>query len=364
MPTRYVNASTGANTGSALTPETAWRTLTYAEANVVGGDHIYCTGTFTETWTLTFAAGSGVNSLIFEGYDTTPGDGGRAIIDGESTRANCLTTAAHRAYRIFKNWELKNATAIALSCAAQTNTWFHNFVVSGGTTGVSLGSSCHLTHGLFQNSSSSHTVTHAGNGVHLGSAFVSSAANCTNQSSVGNLLALWCLFVNPASANNGVSAVGGSTATSILVNNVFDGRNNASRRSFLTATPIAGNTLFNNIFARGQYGVYTSSTGQDSSRQWVFRRTMFSEITSKYLNNIGNDTYADLFTNEVNQSPAWVDAPNLDYTPAADASNQVAAGLDQQTNKDIGPVQRRTAGGAPGGTHIKRPKILDGGMTS
>lgn len=113
MTIYYIDAAVGndANAGTAEGAGNAFATLGAAEAVIVGGDHVYvkASGTYTENLVLTNSFATSADTVIFEGYTTTPGDGGVATMDpasGVAISSNFLT----RNFRIWKNLRLTGAT--------------------------------------------------------------------------------------------------------------------------------------------------------------------------------------------------------------------------------------------------------------
>src|SRR5258708_32227144 len=113
--TYYVDAAAGndANAGTSPGAGNAWATLSKAATIVVAGDSVNAKGSasYNEILTLT-TSGTAGSPIVWSGYTTTVGDGGRAIIDGQNTRATCLSVAA----------TLLNG--------------FNNFTFQGGTTRI------------------------------------------------------------------------------------------------------------------------------------------------------------------------------------------------------------------------------------
>jgi hypothetical protein len=111
MATYYVSAATGSDADSGLTEALAWLTVDKAMNTVTAGDKVWvkADGNYAELVTID-TAGTATTPIVFEGYTTTPGDGGRATITGSGARANCMVsslTAGTHVYYIFKNFRLQ-----------------------------------------------------------------------------------------------------------------------------------------------------------------------------------------------------------------------------------------------------------------
>ena len=139
MPTYYVDGAVcnDGNLGTSEGAGNAWATIDHAMNSVASGDHVYikASAAYTETPNID-TPGNSSNIVVIEGYTTTPGDDGKATIDGESTRSYCLTGSTAATYYIWKNTKFINATSHGAFIAAQdvmqfVNCEFNNNGASG-----------------------------------------------------------------------------------------------------------------------------------------------------------------------------------------------------------------------------------------
>lgn len=71
--TDYYVSLTGNNGNLGTTPESAWRTFTYAATRAQAGDHVYIKGgNYGDENVVVSNAGTSSNPIVFEGYDGTP----------------------------------------------------------------------------------------------------------------------------------------------------------------------------------------------------------------------------------------------------------------------------------------------------
>src|SRR5688500_2689115 len=74
----YYISTTGSNSNSGLTAALPWKTITYAASSsspVIAGDIIYIkAGNYGAEYVSFQKSGSSGNPIVFEGYQTTPGD--------------------------------------------------------------------------------------------------------------------------------------------------------------------------------------------------------------------------------------------------------------------------------------------------
>lgn len=124
MPDRYVS-TTGTDSGSGLTPATAWATLEYADANATATDTIYVeAGTYTENpyWTCTGKNWVALTSgeVIVQSTSTThtlalSGTTAKSItgfiIDGEDNTTNTVYTGTNGSNNTLTNCTLRGSNA-------------------------------------------------------------------------------------------------------------------------------------------------------------------------------------------------------------------------------------------------------------
>jgi len=117
MPIYYVDPDVGVDTNDGLDVGAghAWETLSKAMDTVAAGDTVYCHGTFNVQDGATGAnaeistPGTVAAPITIEGYSSTPGDGGEAIIDATSSwNYAFLNAATVNLYYVFRNLRTRN----------------------------------------------------------------------------------------------------------------------------------------------------------------------------------------------------------------------------------------------------------------
>jgi hypothetical protein len=118
-------------------------TIQKAADTLAAGDTVWVrSGTYNELVTMSIA-GTNVLRVRFEGYASAIGDrAARPVIDGESSRANCITCAAVIHYYDLVSLELKRATSHGLAVISGVVGWHMEDVLahtngSSGLNGVS-----------------------------------------------------------------------------------------------------------------------------------------------------------------------------------------------------------------------------------
>lgn len=111
MSTYYVDGATGNDTTGDGSSGNPWATISKAMTVVALGDVVYVKASVVYYETVTIP--SDVHCSLI-GYTTTPGDNGRAIIDGGSSRSNGIVdqigTGGTAAQYHFSNFEIRNCT--------------------------------------------------------------------------------------------------------------------------------------------------------------------------------------------------------------------------------------------------------------
>lgn len=127
MATYYVDGAVGddGNAGTSEGAGNAWATLTYAETQLSAGDKVYIknSATYNEQVSLSISA-NGNSPVTWEGYETTPGDGGIAVIDGQSSRSYGFTGYGN--YQAFKNLKVQNTTNHGFNLGTYDYLGFYN----------------------------------------------------------------------------------------------------------------------------------------------------------------------------------------------------------------------------------------------
>lgn len=100
ISTSYYVSTSGSDSNSGLTKSEAWRTITYAGANVKAGDIVYIKGgNYTREYVAIMHSGTAVTPIILEGYDGTP------LLDGLD-RSGVGITILSRRYIELRNIEV------------------------------------------------------------------------------------------------------------------------------------------------------------------------------------------------------------------------------------------------------------------
>lgn len=124
MPTYYVDGavgndaadglSEGAPTGSPLAG--AWATIDHAMNNVVAGDLVYVKASVTYDENAEIDTyGTAASPIIFEGYSTTPGDGGRPVWRNTSGDALTDTAFGSNSYYVFRHFDFDGSSGDGVS---------------------------------------------------------------------------------------------------------------------------------------------------------------------------------------------------------------------------------------------------------
>ncbi len=149
MPTTYfVDTAVGndANAGTSAGAGNAWATIGKATATIAAGDLCYvkASGNYNEAVACATTSGGANTPLTFEGYTSATGDGGQVTVDGQNSRANCLTTNGKTNY-IWRNFIFTGATTRAFdNTSNSTGYWsFYNcrFTKGSSTPATGIGSS-------------------------------------------------------------------------------------------------------------------------------------------------------------------------------------------------------------------------------
>jgi hypothetical protein len=143
MTDYYVDAVDGndANAGTSEGSGNAWKTLGKAESTIVAGDKVWVKGnaSYTETLTLSVTFGTSGGTCPYEGYTTTPGDGGMFTIDATGLSNGVTDGFSTRNFRTFINMRVTGATTIGVNLATGDFALFINCEFdNNGTIGIDL----------------------------------------------------------------------------------------------------------------------------------------------------------------------------------------------------------------------------------
>lgn len=341
MATYYVDGAVGddANAGTSEGSGNAWATIDHAMNQVVAGDKVFVksSATYTETATIDTAGNNTTGPIVFEGYDTTTGDGGKVTIDAESTRSSCINdTISGTAYYVFRNFILVNSTGNGASLANVHQIMWHNCEFNNNSS-----TGCFAGNGQVW---SKCTATGNGNdgldgGTTCTALFCVVSANVLDGVELGYGTVAFCTF----SSNAGVAInfLGSNGFACVSLNNTFDGDADDTKSGIQFPSSFWGPfAAVNNII----YDCLTGMTGLDQGERLLSYNNLVNDNGTDY------DTGYQTFDGEVTSAPQFTDEAAGDYTLAA-ASPARNAGLNEaDTGMDIGSNQSQDSGGGGGGS--------------
>lgn len=110
----YVDGAVGndGNAGTSPGAGNAWATVQKAADTAVAGEKVWvkASASYAEQVDFDTNAGTSASPIVFEGYTTTTGDGGRATITGSNARASCLVFNGTADFVRFKNFVFTSPT--------------------------------------------------------------------------------------------------------------------------------------------------------------------------------------------------------------------------------------------------------------
>lgn len=330
MSTYYVSAATGNDADSGATEALAWLTIDKAMNTVIAGDKVWvkADGNYAELATVD-TVGTPTAPVVFEGYTTTTGDGGRATITGSSTRANCVASnvsilSTTRVYYIFKNFRMTAATAEGFLSIGQNYTFKNCKFDTNGTAGLQARSIlCEACE--FSANGTRGCNVQAGLGVFVGCQFY-------DNGTVGlegnvHLVIVSCIFFSNGSQ---AMSIGSTNLIAAVINCTIDGDAKDSTFGIEFNTPDAFTALVNNVVYDCGTGI--SDTNGDGGELVISRNNLVNSNTTAYTN-------AATFTGEITSAPQFVDeVAGADYHPAT-GSPLIDAGYDGGVSMAIGAVQ-------------------------
>jgi len=316
--TYYVSTS-GSDLATGLTELLAFQHIDKAMNTVAAGDKVWvkADGNYAEL-AIIDTAGSTTDPIVFEGYTTTPGDGGRATITGSGARANCLTTTlggAVRAYNVFKNIRFTAATAEGALVSIHHLTFKNCKFDTNGTTGLSVRmvvcENCEFT--------SNGTIgceTQYYRAIFVGCKFYGNGTNGLESNHF--TVVFGCTFFSNAGTNL-VTGAGGDDTVVAIINCTFDGDSKDSDVG--ASVDLSRNlvALINNVFYDCATGL--SFINNNYGERVISRNNLVNANTTPY-------NQAATFTGEVTSAPQFTnEVAGADYTPAA-GSPLINAGLN------------------------------------
>ena len=313
MSTYYVSAASGNNVNAGTSEGAAWSTLTKAMSGVVAGDTVYVKndGNYNETATISIA-GTTTAPISFIGYTSTTGDNGQAIIDAQSSRANCIAGGVtNRIFYVFKNFILASGTGdgVVLGTTGLSTFWkncnFHNNAGDGFQGGQVLFEKC-----KFDNNSGHGLNWDRGNILCIGCRFFSNGSDGfreTNSTAGEACILLFCeFFSNNTSA---ISITAANDTMTVVVGCTIDGDSKDTVTGLLVGTGSFTRNLVcvvNSIF----YDCVTGINSENQGNALISRNNLVNSNTTNY-------TGFQTFTGEITGAPTFNNEGTNDYRPGA-----------------------------------------------
>ena len=363
MTTYYVSDATGSDSDDGLSEDDAFLTIDKAMNTVSAGDLVYvkADGTYTENAVIDTAGGR-TTWIVYEGYTTTPGDGGQATIDA-SGLTNAITVGAISGtdvFTVFRNFILDGADAEGYEGAAEEKIIFINTTFSNNSAD---GLEC-------DNENIFYKCLFTGNGIYGADLDNNNMIlYCTTHSNTDDGIHLVTGVVahtvtyNPASGKDGIVGGESSSTLYVVLNCTADGDNVGSIGIKMgnSACPTA---QINNIlhdWATGLGGSAHNTDGPAISYGNLFNSNTANRDTNHEVGYSGTGWSTSAKGADINGAPAFTDEANDDYTLAAGSpalGAGVGGGSVSITNYiDIGAHQKEPAAGG-GAVVIPRRQIL------
>ncbi len=336
MATFYVESGhAGSDAGTAANP---WLTIDQAMVGLGNGDKVWvkATANYTETVVLDTFQAAWDNPVVFEGFTTTTGDGGKVTIDGGATRASGLTTTvAGNTNYVFKNFIIQNHTAVGVSFNAIDRIIWKNceFIDNGTTSGAGIlsGTFHHFENCKF-NDNTLDGIACQGGAIFVGCEFMRNTMSGID--GAGHTIALFCRFFS--NGDHAMDCGAANEAMTVMVNCTVDGDGKD------TLDGLSNNASFRHTGAVVNCIFYDCTTGIQFSNEEAFisRNNLLNSNTANYADGAGTHS------GEVTGAPNFVDeAAGADYSLNA-GSPAETAGFDAYLmngtaiSTDIGALQR------------------------
>ncbi len=333
------SAAGGTNNGTSWT--NAFTSLNNALSvdNHIAGHQYLVSGTFNEIVNIVEVA-TQVAQTVVQGDDQSGGAGvgvaAQFVIDGQSTRANCVASALNSPiWYVFKNMTCQNATNNGCSLSGEANAKYVDCIFdNNGSDGIKGDHHISLE-GCISTGNIGDGLEINNGGSVIGCRISTNGADGINSNQC--LVVFSEFFSNAGTAIHWNSSVSG---TCFAIHNTIDGDGNDTTNGIYqdSATP-------SRCYAFGNI-IYDCVTGYradgDGGEQW----TSFNNL----LNANGTDyVLADTFKGEVTGAPAFTDEDSNDYTiqpgsPAKAAGIDAGGAVNDVSYVDIGAHQRRDAG--------------------
>ncbi len=313
-------------------------TLNGGEAVNVAGDQTWVRGSsdYVETGNVT-VLGTNTAPIIWEGYTTTLGDDGKVTIDGQSSRTSGITDSITTfAYRVFKNFIIKNHTGDGVSLSIDMVRFLRCELINNGGRGLFGDNTTGFQDCIITGNSSD--GVEVDNAITMHGCLVATNTLHGVQADWG-VVAMCDVFSN---GSMGISLGVGNVALRCALNNTVDGdgKDTTIGISFSTSNSTHGFCI-NNL-------VYDCATGLE----WTGVEMVGSSHNLLNANTADYAGTAGTWDGEVTGAPVFTDEAGEDRTlgsgsPAIGAGIDAAAPLGVSEEMSIGAFQ--VAAGAPGG---------------
>lgn len=330
MATYYVSTATGLDTDSGLTEALAWKTVDKAMNTVAAGDKVWvkADGNYNEKPSVN-TVGTSATPIVFEGYTSTPGDGGRATVDGQSSRNSCLVDsvgAGTDTFYVFKNFRFTGSTGANVTLGGDFYTFKNCKFDTGASTGLVCGATACEVCEFTSNGGTGAIFNNAVGGLFVGCTFYSNGADGIRVDG-GPLMVFGCIFYDNAGSAIDINV---SNILVAIVNCTIDGNAKNSDDGVLVSNQDHNLGYINSVFYDCAVGIHQLSASRGD--RVISRNNLVNGNTTAYTN-------AATFTGEVTAAPGFVDeAAGADYHPDTD-SPLIGAGFDGGASMDIGAVQ-------------------------
>jgi hypothetical protein len=283
--------------------------------NVIAGDKVWvkASGNYNETATIDTAGGV-ATVIVFEGYTSTPGDNGKVTIDGQSTRADCISALTSANYYLFKNFIFTGATAHGVDAgSAGDHLAFRNCeFTSNGSRGLYGDNDINFVNCEFTNNTERGVL--AGSRVHFYGCIFATNGN-DHVESAGDSFYYKCLFYGSSdSGDNGID----NASVTVILGCTLDGEN-VGTNAIVASTPQQDMVIMDNIIYDWVNGITLNSSDHASIR--VVGNNLLNSNTNDYVNKGAEDGFDD-----VTSAPAFTDEASDDYT-LGEESPARAAGI-------------------------------------
>jgi hypothetical protein len=312
MPTYYVDGAVGndGNLGTSEGAGNAWATIDHAMNNVIAGDKVWvkASATYNEMATVDTAGTLG-NDIVFEGYTTTPGDNGKATINGTT---HCLQDSiAGSMYYCFKNFILTGATSHGVDWASDDEYAFYNCeIINNGGYGINADRYGALVNCIVANNGS-YGAWVTNESIFAGCVFY---GNVNSSIRTGAYSVCYkCVFYGAPDSSSYYATEYPST----VLNCTIDGDNLLGRGVYFGSRMSA---IMDNI-------IYDTSVAQHGVQATSCRAAHGYNLLESNVSDYIRDTGALIGLNDVTGDPAFTDEAGDDYTigsssPAKDVGVQ------------------------------------------